>query len=136
MPTAKLYDRAKIVKLVKESQPIKYEPSIGDVIFWYDNLNEILFKNELPNLTGVQFCHTKGFWAEAFCERYKKSKKLRAEIKFSYHFESFKDFLEVMAHEMVHIWEFDNFSVMGHGERFFSWEPELRKLGLNISQAK
>jgi len=131
--TIKRYDRAKLLRLVKESKPGPYEPSIGEVVFWYDNFNELIFENELPKLTGIQFCKSKEYWAETFCRRYMDN-KLRAEIKLSYNFKSFKDFLEIMAHEMVHIWEFENFSVMGHGERFFSWAPKLKRYGLDISE--
>jgi hypothetical protein len=128
----KLYDRAKIVKVVKESQPGKFQPTINDVVFWYDTLNEQLFAGELPSLSAVKFCKSKAYWAEAFCRYYKTDNKLVAEIKFSDHFQSFKEFVEIVAHEMIHIWEFKTFGVMGHGERFFSWSPELKKLGLNL----
>lgn len=130
--TTKRYDRAKLVKLVKESKPGPFEPTIGEVVFWYDTLNEILFESKLPKLTGVIFCKTK-YWAEAYCHRYKHGGKMRSEIRLSYHFKSFKDFLEILAHEMVHIWEFDNFSCMTHGDKFFSWAPELKKLGLDMA---
>src|SRR4051812_705114 len=120
-----------LVKRVKNAKTGKYQPSINEVVFWYDNLNEHIFENDLPKLTAVIFRESKDYWGAVACERYKRGeKRLKADLYLSHHFESFKEFVRVMAHEMVHIWEFDNFSVMGHGERFFQWETKLKKFGI------
>jgi hypothetical protein len=125
--------RAKFAKLVKESKPGSFRPTINDVVFWYDNLNELVFENQLPRLTGVTFRQSKKHWAEVTCYKYKRTKELRSEVMLSNHFMSMKHFVEVVAHEMVHIWEYDNFHVITHGERFFAWSPKLKRLGLELT---
>jgi hypothetical protein len=125
-------NKSRLTKLVKDAKIGKYHASISDVIFWYGALNDNIFEGKLPPLTGIQFRQTKTYWAEALCYRYKNG-KLRAEFTLSTHFPSFKDFVEVMAHEMVHVWEYDNYSIMGHGERFFLWEGKLKRMGLKLA---
>lgn len=125
-------NRERLVKLVKNGKTGKYQPSINDVVFWYDTLNEHVFDNDLPKLTGIRFCQSKDYWGQIECGRYKRDNTLRSNLILSNDFPSFKDFVEVMAHEMVHIWEYEHYSIMGHGERFFMWESKLKKLGLRL----
>lgn len=44
-------------------------------------------------------------------------------------------FLSVLAHEMVHQWEQENFGRQGHGKRFWSWEHKIKKLGLEFDES-
>lgn len=125
--------KARIVKLVKNAKPGAYRPTVSEVIFWYDTFNYQIFKNELPKLDCVDITRTRGYWAEAQVQRY-DNQDLHVRIKASTHFQSYKEFIEIMAHEMVHVWEFITFGNMGHGERFFSWQSKLKGYGLDLKE--
>jgi hypothetical protein len=131
-------NKAKVVKLIRDSDPDrKFNPTLSDVVFWYDNLNELMFESALPTLTGVHFKRIKGYWAEMECSKYSGEELVRPKLVLSYSYNSFKEFLEIIAHEMIHVWEYVNFGIMGHGERFFSWEPKFKdQLGMIISEKK
>lgn len=36
-------------------------------------------------------------------------------------------FLTVLVHEMVHAWEYQHHSSMGHGKRFFTWKKRIHR---------
>jgi len=124
--------RAKLKKLITSQKSItgSFSPTMSDVVYWYDYLNVLLFKNELPELNQIEIRDFRDFWAEAYCEQ--DGEKVKNSLRIEKDFNTFKQFLEVLAHEMVHIWEFKNFGRMGHAKRFKSWEAKFKPVGLDL----
>lgn len=57
-------------------------------------------------------------------------------IRIQRHFPNLKTLIAVIAHEMVHQWEWDFHNVMTHGNTtFFLWEEKLRSKGIRLSIA-
>lgn len=127
--------REKLIKLIKKSKPGKYKPTLNDVVYWYDNINAHIFEGHLPTPTAFSIKPRPGFWAQTTCDVDKRTRdrKEYVTVDFNDHFPSKKVFIEALAHEMVHIWEFKEYGSMGHGLRFFSWEPKLRRFGLRLT---
>lgn len=128
-------DRARLIKLVKNSKPGKYKPNINDIVYWYDNLNEHIFDDELPTLQKVHILKKAPYWAETHCKKFKDGTPHHG-MKFSPDYKSFKEFLEILAHEMVHVWEFKTYGYMGHEKHFHSMAPKLKRFGLDLNIAQ
>lgn len=128
-------NRARFVKLVNDAQTGKYAPTINDVIYWYDIINDQIFGNELPHPNAVKLLRSNLYWGECFYNKYKDG-EIFFQLNFSTKFNSFKDFLEVLAHEMVHVWEFITYGYGGHGEHWESWRPKLKRFGLDLKIKK
>jgi hypothetical protein len=123
--------RARFVKLVKEAETGKYQPTINDVIHWYDILNRQIFKGELPHVNSIKLHRSNHYWGECVHDKYVDGERF-FQLNFSAKFNSFKHFIEVLVHEMVHIWECVTYGYMGHGEHWASWKPKLKKFGLDL----
>ncbi len=54
-------------------------------------------------------------------------------IRLQQRWPNFKKFISVMAHEMVHQWEWEKLGTMTHGKSFFAWEDRLRDYGICLS---
>lgn len=45
-------------------------------------------------------------------------------------------FLTVLLHEMVHAWEHQHYTTMGHGKRFFAWKARIKRtVGLELNES-
>jgi hypothetical protein len=58
------------------------------------------------------------------------------KMKINKSFLSKRLFINTMAHEMVHQWEFEKgpYHRMTHGKRtFYSWKPECARWGINLT---
>jgi hypothetical protein len=55
--------------------------------------------------------------------------KLEMDIKY----DNKKDFLETLAHEMVHLYQFTQINDNGaHNKLFYSFKPKLKSVGLKL----
>jgi hypothetical protein len=44
-----------------------------------------------------------------------------------------KDFIDTLAHEMIHLFQMSNLGDTGnHNETFYSYRPTMKQLGINI----
>jgi predicted SprT family Zn-dependent metalloprotease len=49
-------------------------------------------------------------------------------------YKNFKQFVEVLAHEMVHLWQWQTIegSTVNHNTEFHSWKEKFKQNGLNL----
>ena len=48
-------------------------------------------------------------------------------------FPTWKDFIETLAHEMIHLWQMNHKGDTGnHNKLFYSFRPKLNRLGLDL----
>lgn len=59
----------------------------------------------------------------------------RVTIKLNKRFVSKRLFIDTLAHEMVHQWEWLNNETMTHGSQFFQWRRELAKYNIKLSRS-
>ena len=116
-----------------------------DGIFWkpdsryaeqvYNALNRTIFKGQLSRPKIVIRDYKENFWGE--CEgMYVDGKPVCRIIRMHRWLPNSKTFIRVMAHEMVHQWEFEKgpYHRMTHGKRtFYSWKPECARWGINLT---
>ena len=117
----------------------KYKTTYKDIKKYFKVLNKALFKNILQPFNDIQikiiykdeskkFCYgqvttwmwerkgTQQFWLEMLPTYRKK-----------------KEFVETLAHEMIHLWQMNIKGDTGnHNKIFYSFRPKLNKLGLDL----
>lgn len=107
-------------------------------LYWWSRLNTAIFDDKLTPPTRFEI--KKYRMMCGWCRPYGKSKKNRKTIiGINRELQDRKTFLEVLAHEMVHQWEWEvdndwDDSAPHHGQKFFEWAPRLKRTaGLTLA---
>lgn len=102
----------------------------------YHSINSSVFSNALiiPKIIVRDYKHRQ-IWGE--CEGLQRGSRwgpyYTKAIRLQKHWPNFKKFISVVAHEMVHQWEWEYHGVMTHGyTTFFAWEEKLRSRGIRL----
>lgn len=97
------------------------------VQLWFNVINSVLFKNELPRFNEIKIVENKDYYG--MCECHNDS---FYKLFINSSFNSKKMFIEVMIHEMIHLYDYVVHGRMGHGKRFFEWKEKVEKFGLRL----
>lgn len=124
--------RSSIIKLPTEE---KYTTKISDCKFWYDCINYEIFDFTLPRVL-FEIKILRKNWA--YYEYWPRIPDRPLKIVMSKYYTNKKLFVECMAHEMIHHWQYLNFGASGvdHGEEFLDWCDEFDRRGLLISETQ
>lgn len=98
--------------------------------YWWRKLNEAVFYDRLHKVSNIIIARPKSAfaWVSGI-----HGTDGRVELKIQESFPSRLLFLNVLVHEMVHAWEYQHHTVMGHGKRFFAWKGRIwRTVGLDL----
>ena len=102
----------------------------------YDALNRSVFSGALtrPKIV-VRDYSKKGMWGE--CEGWQRGSRWGEHytkvIRIERNFPNLKKLIQVVAHEMVHQWEWEYHGVMTHGEKtFLIWKDDLKYYGIRL----
>jgi len=101
------------------------------ILKWWHIFNVAVFHGQLhkPYLITITKLRKAWAWAQQSCI------KGQINIIICPTFKTRKLFLSVLIHEMVHAWEMQHHSKMGHGKRFFKWGSRIKwTTGLVLSQ--
>ncbi len=101
------------------------------VMRWWNLLNQALFDSKLipPRRIVVRAFRDDNGWCEP------RSKKGHVNIGINSDLEDRKEFLMILAHEMVHQWQWTEVGEMTHGKTFWQWKgPIKRILNLRLSE--
>jgi hypothetical protein len=102
----------------------------------YDALNRSIFGNTLPRpKLIVRDYKTKNFWGECegFARKSRWGEPYTKYIRLQKHWPNFQKFINVVAHEMVHQWEWETHEVMTHGQTtFFIWKDTMKQHGVKL----
>ena len=132
---------------VKESVT-SYKPTPLVALHWFRRLNQILFNNRLNgceiriNKLHHDWGRCVADWDNRQCRKgtfnqrvipYNKAEVIY-RIELHCKFPTWKDFIETLAHEMVHLYQMtvlqDPYS--NHNENFYSFRPVFRSAGLKL----
>lgn len=117
----------------------KYE-SDGSVVvsqhmvsYWWRTLNIAIFNGWLQKPRSVEIAQRKGYWGMCIpCWQYPSDTTIDLLLNSTYPCK--RTFLEVLIHEMVHAWEYQQQSAMTHGTSFFEWKQWVKQhVDLNLS---
>ena len=117
----------------------KYKTTYKDIKKYFKVLNKALFKNILQPFNDIQIKKIYKDESKKFCygqvttwmwER-KGTQQFWLEMLPTYR--NKKEFVETLAHEMIHLWQMNIKGDTGnHNKLFYSFRPKLNKLGLDL----
>ena len=124
--------RTKLFKMVQsfDEHDAKFRPTIADCREVFRNINRNVFNNELK-MPSFRLVYTKAFWGECEGVLYDQTK---VKMKINKSFLSKRLFINTMAHEMVHQWEWLVNDNMTHGPQFFLWKDQLANYNITLSR--
>ena len=117
----------------------KYKTTYKDIKKYFNVINKALFKNVLQPFNDIQIKKIYKDESKKFCygqvttwvwER-KGTQQFWLEMLPTYR--NKKEFVETLAHEMIHLWQMNIKGDTGnHNKLFYSFRPKLNKLGLDL----
>lgn len=108
-----------------ETQNIIVTPTL--VMRWWNVLNVAVFDGKLLRPAQIYISNYRGYWGECIGVPPKKNKPRRTKLKFRDKFATKRMFLAALVHEMVHMWEYQHHTKMGHSKRFFAWKETIQQ---------
>ena len=129
---AKRRNRSKLTKLLQEHEAHEYETTVEDCQEWFNILNRELFENSLPHVNEFDIRWRRK--AHAYYD-YDKRRGGTCKLLMNKKYKSKQFFVEVLAHEMVHHYQYINGERMGHGLSFQKWCDKFNSKGLNLARA-
>lgn len=132
MARARDVSKTKLFKMVEycNHHDAKFRPTIQDCRDVFRQINRQVFNNELK-MPNFRLVYSKEFWGE--CTGVIDD-QTRVVIKMNKSFLSRRLFINTLAHEMVHQWEWLNNENMTHGPEFFQWRNLLNQFNIKLSR--
>lgn len=126
--------RSKLEKVINENCEFIYETTVEDCQKWFNILNRELFNSSLPKVHEIDIRWRRG--AHAWYD-YEESEPGTgtSRLLMNKRYKSKQFFVEVLAHEMVHHYQYINNEEVGHGSSFIKWRGKFNKKGLNLVEA-
>ena len=141
MKKKKLDKNKRVKKVLKRelASNRKYKTTYKDIKKYFNVINKALFKNILQPFNDIQIKKIYKDESKKFCygqvttwvwER-KGTQQFWLEMLPSYR--NKKEFVETLAHEMIHLWQMNIKGDTGnHNKIFYSFRPKLNRLGLDL----
>ena len=141
MKKKKLDKNKRVKKVLKRelASNRKYKTTYKDIKKYFNVINKALFKNILQPFNDIQIKKIYKDETKKFCygqvttwvwER-KGTQQFWLEMLPSYR--NKKEFVETLAHEMIHLWQMNIKGDTGnHNKLFYSFRPKLNKLGIDL----
>jgi len=125
---------AKLLETHETHETYEYETTIEDCRIWFNVLNRELFNNSLPPLDEIDIRWRRGAHAWYDYDQAKPGYG-SSRLLMNKRYKSKQFFVEVLAHEMVHHYQYIYNEDIGHGSSFFKWRGKFNKKGLNLVRA-
>ena len=141
MKKKKLDKNKRVKKVLKRelASNRKYKTTYKDIKKYFNVINKALFKNILQPFNDIQIKKIYKDESKKFCygqvttwvwER-KGTQQFWLEMLPTYR--NKKEFVETLAHEMIHLWQMNIKGDTGnHNKIFYSFRPKLNRLGLDL----
>ena len=122
-------------KIVKETLDHRgpYLTNRRAIDLWFRYINRAVFNNELPNFDKIII---KKWLKKAMGQvcAYPDRDPKRFELEMLRKYNTKKDFIETLAHEMIHLYQFALKKDTGnHNSIFYSFRPRFKFIGLGLS---
>ena len=123
-------------KIVEETLNHKgpYITSRRAIDLWFRYINKAVFNNELPDFHKITI---KKWLKRAMGQvcAYPDKNPTRFELEMLKKYHNKRDFIETLAHEMIHLYQFALKKDTGnHNGIFYSFRPRFKFIGLGLSQ--
>jgi hypothetical protein len=125
--------KSKLAKLLETHDPHEYETTIEDCQKWFNILNRELFDNALPKINDIDIRWRRGAYAWYDYDQ-TDPKTGTSRLLMNKRYKSKQFFVEILAHEMVHHYQYIYNEEVGHGSSFLKWRDTFNKKGLNLAK--
>lgn len=117
----------------KTSEKEEYVTTLQDCKKWIRILNKEIFKGSLTKLDEIDIRRRKMCYAYYLYYPITKNDEFRySKLCMNRKYVSEKFFVEILAHELIHHYQYINEQPLGHGPSFMSWKEVFNKKGLNL----
>ena len=120
-----------LVKLQRSPDDNCYETTIEDCKFWFRVLNQELFNNKL-SLIDIDIRWRRKAYARYQYPSNGNIEDIPLRLLMNKKYRSKKFMVEVLAHELVHHYQFLHDEPVGHGPSFMRWEEKFNRKGINL----
>lgn len=133
---SKKRQKSQLSKIMKSDDNTAYHTTVEDCMTWFRIINNEVFNNSLPPLNEIDIRWRRGAyayyesWIDTDDPDYRYSK-----LCMNKRYKSKKFFVEVLAHELVHHYQFINEKRIDHGDTFLCWTDTFNKKGLRLVKA-
>ena len=132
--------KQKVLTIKKKLMPLlssknKYITTYKDIKKYFKMLNKGIFDNKLPPFNDILIKELKrqNCLGQVVTIDWKRKGTQIIVLEMDKQYESKKDFLDTLAHEMVHLYQFTHVNDTGaHNKLFYSFEPKLKYVGLKL----
>ena len=112
---------------------LEYRATVADVREWFDVLNEQIFGDKLTPIRKIKFFKfDDDIDVYAFYHYFYKCKDKKPYMSFQRMFDCEKEFVEILAHEMIHHFQFLYDEPISHGSSFMIWRDNFNLKGLEL----
>ena len=131
--------KQKVLTVRKKLKPLlslkrKYNTTYTDIKKYFKMLNLGIFDNKLSSFNQIEIKelkYSKCMGQVIQFEWKRKGTKLH-KLEMDLQYNTKKDFLETLAHEMVHLYQFLNNDTGNHNKLFYSFAPKIKSIGLKL----
>jgi hypothetical protein len=116
---------------------VGYTPTVESAWEWFHILNQQIFGSLLNPVKKIFLSNHKNY-GDVYALYYFNNKKRNKPSKISLckNFEDEKTFVEILAHEMVHHFQYTYDEPVGHGPTFLCWRDNFKLKGLKLYKAR
>jgi type I site-specific restriction endonuclease len=118
----------------------KYKTTYKDIKYYFGMINKVVFKNKLSPFNEIlikkiykdkKTCtHT---WGQVVSWEWKRKGTKQYWLEMLPEYNSKRDFVDTLGHEMVHLYQMANVGDSGnHNKLFYSFRPKLNEIGLDL----
>ena len=119
-----------------DDDDVRYRVTVESAWEWYHILNEQIFGGLLEPVNKIVISTHKNHDDHYALYHYdEKDKTKPTKISFCKTFDDEKQFVEILAHEMIHHFQHTYHEPLGHGPSFLAWSDNLKLRGLILYKA-
>ena len=128
--------KSKLVKIMESNDDATYHTTVEDCMKWFRIINRELFQNTLAPVNEIDIRWRRGTHAYYVCTTDTKDPTYTyTKLCMNKRYKSKKFFVEVLAHELVHHYQFLYEGRIDHGDSFVDWAETFSKKGLRLVRA-
>lgn len=111
-----------------------FEPTAHQAKIWFHKLNKTVFDGEIDQVPEIEVRRRYKIWAEASRTHADVDGNFDTHISLTNRFRSKEHFLSVLAHEMVHLYQFMVGDTGNHNELFYSFRDKFEENNLLLKR--
>lgn len=131
--------KQKVLTVKKKLKPLlssnrKYNTTYTDIKKYFTMLNQGIFDNKLGSFNDIEIKELKysKCMGQVIQLEWKRKGTKMYKLEMDKKYDTKKDFLETLAHEMVHLYQFLTNDTGNHNKLFYSFSPKLQYIGLKL----